>query len=139
METIKKKPKPTPGLIARILSHIADGGTLREVCLREGVSYHSAWKTLKKHYPKEYDQAKECGTALLVDMALTRAMNSTTATAQEDATFCDYVRWLAERRLSREYGARRNVTVGKGSGFILEGDLLAPGEPSPSIGEYARA
>jgi hypothetical protein len=125
--------------IARILSHIADGETLREVCLREGVSYHSAWKALKKHHSEEYEAAKECGTQRLVDEALIRAMNSTTATAQEDAMFCDYVRWLVERRLSREYGARRTVTIGEGSGFVLEGDVLAPGEPSPSISEYARA
>ncbi len=125
--------------IARILSHIAAGGTLREGCARESVGYHRAWRTLKKHYPKQYEATKSCGTEFLVEMALIRAMNSTTATAKEDAMFCDYVRWLAERRLSREYGARRNVTVGKGSGFVLEGDLLAPGEPSPSISEYARA
>jgi hypothetical protein len=131
METTnRKKPKPTPEVIGRILDHIADGGTLRGARAREGVSYHSAWKTLKKHYPKEYEAVKECGTQRLVDEALIRAMNSTNETATADATFCDYVQWLASRRLSAEYGARRNVTVRKGSGFVLEGDLLAPEEPS---------
>ena len=130
--------------IGRILANIAEGGTLKTACAKEGVSYHSAWKTLTRKYRLEYEGAKACGTNLLVEMALTKAMNSTEATAAADKMFCDCVRWLAERRLSQEYGTRQTMTVGKGPSFVLEGDLLAPEVcakegPNLSIGEYARA
>lgn len=137
--TNRKKPKPTPKVIGRILDSVADGGTLREACAREEVSYHSACKTLRNFYRLEYEATKECGIQKLVDMAFQHAMTSTNETATADAMFCGFVMWLAERRLSAEYGTRRTVTVGKGTGFILRGDLLVPEEPNPSIGEYARA
>lgn len=116
----------TPAVIARILSAIANGMTLKGICAREGVSYSSAWKMLTRRYPSEYESAKECGTQKMVDMAFARALHSTPETAASDRMFCDYVRWLAERRLSKEYGNHKAVTIKKGPSFILEGNLLTP-------------
>ena len=88
--------------ITRVLADIASGGMLKTACTREGVGYHRAWRMLKKHYPEEYTQAKECGTQALVDMAFSRALNSTDETAESDRMFCDFVRWLADVNRKRK-------------------------------------
>lgn len=111
----------TPELKREILERMAEGESLRAICLSDGMPSRTSvarWLDEDENFRGQYARARELRADHIADLVHETAMASTPETAHADRVKIDALKWEAGKLNSKRYGDKVQHTGSDGESPI---------------------
>jgi hypothetical protein len=125
----------TPEIMEAICEAIAEGKSLRTICLADDMPHRSTvlrWLDGDESFAAKYARAREAQGDVMDEMILDEAIGATAETAALARVRIDAFKWRASKLVPKRYGDKLGLVGGDGAGPVAHSiavSFVAPEKP----------